>query len=86
MSLLSSQLSKLACIPVTLIIQFVAYRTRVPTSVQMTLIPITFGVGYTTVYDLDINFVGLGNNFIFRLAWCLCVSFLITYIYFLIFV
>lgn len=54
------QLSKLACIPVTLIIQFIAYRTRVPISVQLTLIPITFGVGYTTVHDLEINFVGLG--------------------------
>jgi len=53
------QLSKLACIPATLIIQFLAYKASVPTSVQLTLIPITFGVGYTTVYDIDINFVGL---------------------------
>jgi len=29
-------------------------------AVQLTLIPITFGVGYATVYDLEINFIGLG--------------------------
>eukprot|EP00605_Chrysophyceae_sp_TOSAG23-4_P002438 GSChrysophyteH1.ASY1.ANO1.2697.1 assembled CDS len=52
------QLSKLACIPVTLIIQCVAYGERVSKSVQLTLIPITFGVGYATVYDMEVNMMG----------------------------
>ncbi|KAJ1418823.1 triose-phosphate transporter family-domain-containing protein [Ochromonadaceae sp. CCMP2298] len=53
------QISKLACIPFTLIVQYVAYKLTVPRTVQLTLIPITFGVGYATVYDLSINPVGL---------------------------
>jgi hypothetical protein len=28
----------------------------------MTLIPITFGVGYATVYDLSLNAVGAGMS------------------------
>eukprot|EP00606_Chrysophyceae_sp_TOSAG23-5_P000656 GSChrysophyteH2.ASY1.ANO1.803.1 assembled CDS len=52
------QLSKLACIPVTLMIQLAVYGERVPKSVQLTLIPISFGVGYATVYDMDVNFLG----------------------------
>jgi len=52
------QLSKLACIPVTLLIQYFVYHTSVNRYVQLTLVPITFGVGYATVYDLDLNFVG----------------------------
>jgi len=52
------QLSKLACIPFTLAVQYIAYNQRVSRNVQMALIPITFGVGYATVYDLDMNFVG----------------------------
>eukprot|EP01033_Poteriospumella_lacustris_P008417 gene8418-6078_t len=52
------QLSKLACIPFTLLIQYLAYSQTVSTSVQLTLIPITFGVGYATVYDLNLNFWG----------------------------
>lgn len=52
------QLSKLLCIPVTLWVQYVAYNTTVSRSVQFTLIPITFGVGYATVYDIEIRFVG----------------------------
>lgn len=52
------QLSKLMCIPVTLWIQYVAYNTTVSRSVQMTLIPITFGVGYATVYDIEIRWAG----------------------------
>lgn len=59
-NLLKSQLSKLACIPVTLIIQYFAYNTSVNRAVQLTLIPITIGVGYATVYDLDLNFLGTG--------------------------
>lgn len=52
------QLSKLACIPFTLLIQYLAYKQKVPISVQLTLIPITFGVGYATVYDINVNIVG----------------------------
>ena len=52
------QLSKLLCIPVTLWIQYVAYNTTVSRAVQVTLIPITFGVGYATVYDIEIRPVG----------------------------
>ena len=54
------QLSKLACIPVTLLIQYFVYHTTVNRYVQLTLIPITIGVGYATVYDLDLNFLGTG--------------------------
>jgi hypothetical protein len=52
------QLSKLACIPFTLLVQFLFYNQSVSRSVQVTLIPITFGVGYATVYDMNVNFVG----------------------------
>ena len=51
----------MACIPVTLIIQFVLHKQTVSNSVKLTLIPITFGVGYATVYDLDVNFTGLSK-------------------------
>jgi hypothetical protein len=57
----SLQLSKLACIPFTLLVQYVAYKQSVNRLVQLTLIPITFGVGYATVYDLSLNAVGLGR-------------------------
>jgi len=60
-SLLSLQLSKLVCIPFTLMVQYVAYKQTVSRAVQFTLIPITFGVGYATIYDLSLNPVGLGN-------------------------
>jgi len=53
------QLSKLICIPVTLIIQFFVYKSSVSNSVKLTLIPITFGVGYATVYDLEVNLTGV---------------------------
>ena len=56
------QLSKLACIPFTLLVQYVAYSQSVPKSVQLTLIPISFGVGYATVYDLNLNYVGTGKS------------------------
>ena len=59
--LLALQLSKLLCIPVTLVIQYFAYKSSVSNSVKLTLIPITFGVGYATVYDLDISLIGLGE-------------------------
>lgn len=43
----------------TLLIQYIAYKQTVSRTIQLTLIPITFGVGYATVYDLSVNFVGL---------------------------
>eukprot|EP01040_Poterioochromonas_malhamensis_P002104 gene2104-2243_t len=52
------QLSKLACIPFTLLVQYVAYNQGVSGTVQLTLVPITFGVGYATVYDLNLNMFG----------------------------
>jgi solute carrier family 35 protein E3 len=52
------QLSKLACIPVTLSIEYLAYNKTISRLVQMTLIPILFGVGFATIYDLDINMIG----------------------------
>ncbi len=55
-------MSKLACIPFTLFVQYVAYKQSVPRLVQLTLVPITFGVGYATVYDLNLNAVGLGMS------------------------
>ena len=55
------QLSKLACIPFTLLVQFLAWKSSVSRSVQLTLIPITAGVGYATVYDLNLNMAGLGE-------------------------
>jgi len=53
------QLSKLACIPFILFVQYVAYKQSVNRLVQISLIPIIFGVGYATVYDLSLNLVGL---------------------------
>lgn len=34
----------------------------------MTLIPITFGVGYATVYDLSLNTFGFGKPWLFMLS------------------
>ena len=53
------QLSKLACIPVTLAIQLIAYGEKVSRSIQLTLLPITFGVGYATIYDMEANVIGI---------------------------
>ena len=52
------QLSKLACIPVTLLIQRLAYGEMVSREVLFTLIPITIGVGYATVHDVEANKLG----------------------------
>ena len=49
------QLSKLLCIPVTILVQYLVYHQTVSRAVQITLIPILFGVGYATVYDLVIH-------------------------------
>lgn len=45
------QLSKLACIPVTIVIERVYYGKTVSTPILLTLIPITVGVGFATVND-----------------------------------
>lgn len=42
-------------------VQFLAYNQTVSGAVQLTLLPITFGVGYATVHDIDINFLGTGK-------------------------
>eukprot|EP01039_Chlorochromonas_danica_P010665 gene10665-11832_t len=52
------QLSKLACIPFTLFVQYTFYNQTVSRAVQLTLVPISFGVGYATIYDLNLNAVG----------------------------
>ncbi len=52
------QLSKLVCIPVTLLVQYFAYKQSVSRKVQLSLVPITIGVGIATVYDVDLNFTG----------------------------
>ena len=53
------QLSKLACVPVVLVLQYFWNRETITWRVGMTLGPILFGVGYATVHDLDVNMVGL---------------------------
>lgn len=65
------QLSKLACIPCTLLVQYLAYSQTISRRVMLTLVPITFGVGFATVYDLDINFLG----FVFAVAAVVATSF-----------
>lgn len=52
------QLSKLACIPVTIVIEYLLYGKSVSPPVLMTLIPITIGVGIATVSDVSVNLVG----------------------------
>ncbi len=52
------QLSKLACVPFTLTVQFLLYNQYVSRNLQLTLIPITIGVGWATVHDVDVNMVG----------------------------
>lgn len=39
--------------------QYLAYNQSVSRRIQLTLMPITFGVGYATVHDVDLNLVGL---------------------------
>lgn len=53
------QLSKLVCIPFTLFVQYIAYKQSVSRMVKLTLVPIIAGVGYATIYDLNLNPVGL---------------------------
>lgn len=55
------QLSKLACIPFILLIEYLVYNKSVSGSIQCTLIPITLGVGYATVYDVNLHLFGIGK-------------------------
>lgn len=52
------QLSKLACVPFVLVVQYFLYSQYVSRAVQLTLIPITLGVGWATVHDVDVNLMG----------------------------
>ena len=53
------QLSKLACIPVTLVLQqAVMGGEPAPLAVKLTLLPLMLGMGIATVYDVNVNFVG----------------------------
>ena len=53
------QLSKLVCIPVTIILEYIFYQKTVSWPILMTLIPITFGVGLATVNDFSVNTKGI---------------------------
>ena len=53
------QLSKLACIPCTLALQKFMHNTTTSRWVKLSLVPITAGVGFATVYDIDVNAVGI---------------------------
>mmetsp|Transcript_31192 Transcript_31192/g.39994 ORF Transcript_31192/g.39994 Transcript_31192/m.39994 type:complete len:319 (-) Transcript_31192:251-1207(-) len=52
------QISKLACIPVTLLLQKVFYHQSTPQVVLLTLIPIIIGMAIATVFDVQLNFLG----------------------------
>jgi len=52
------QISKLACIPVTIFIQFAWYGQVVPNNIKITLVPILIGMFFATVYDVQFNFIG----------------------------
>jgi len=45
-------------VPFVLIVQYLMYNQYVSRPVQLTLIPITLGVGWATVHDVDVNMVG----------------------------
>jgi len=53
------QLSKLACIPVTITLEYLFYHKTVSWPILLTLIPITFGVGLATVNDVTVTMKGL---------------------------
>lgn len=52
------QLSKLICIPFTIVVQRLVLRTDVSWQVKLTLIPILAGVGLATVHDVSVNPAG----------------------------
>jgi len=53
------QLSKLACIPFTLLVQYIFYSQSVSRNIMAALLLISFGVGYATIYDLEVRVIGL---------------------------
>ncbi len=55
-------------------IQFLLYGQNISMNEKLTLIPITFGMGYATVYDVSLNLVGFGKNY--RLGTHFCCSLL----------
>lgn len=52
------QISKLACIPVTLALGYLVDGIIVPFRVKVTLLPLVFGMGFATVHDVEASFVG----------------------------
>jgi len=65
------QISKLACIPVTLVLQWAFYSQSQPKAVLFTLIPILLGMGIATVYDVQLNLIGTIYAVIAVLCTCL---------------
>ncbi|GAB5030722.1 nucleotide sugar transporter family protein [Nannochloropsis oceanica] len=53
------QLSKLACIPVIIVTEYVLYERIVPLSKLLTVTVIIFGVAVASVNDVTINLIGL---------------------------
>ncbi len=54
------QLSKLACIPIIILVEYVLYHTTVPLSKLVVVAIIVMGVGVASVNDVAVNLVGLG--------------------------
>ncbi|CAM9472510.1 unnamed protein product [Chrysoparadoxa australica] len=52
------QLSKLTCIPVTLLIERCWHGKVAPRLVKLSLVPLLFGACLATVYDVSVNFTG----------------------------
>jgi len=73
------QLSKLVCIPITLIIQCIFYKVFVSRKIQMTLVVILFGVGYATVHDVEVNLLGTLYAIVAIIVTALCQIFTNTY-------
>ena len=61
------QLSKLICIPVTLAIQYFAYKQTVSRLIQFTLVPILFGVGFA--FNLCLSYSTLVHSFVIWYAY-----------------
>ena len=52
------QISKLVCIPVTLVLQFYMFGDTVSKLIQYSLVVILAGVGIATVSDVELNYLG----------------------------
>lgn len=53
------QISKLACIPATLILQYLLFKKQVSEKTRYSLLVILLGVGISTVTDVNVNFIGM---------------------------